>query len=235
MTEGSLIVGQGITLGKGALTVGDGATLTGMSSILRSTSKNRGFTNSSITINGALRVGSDGNSSAGYWYFGTKPLTFGSTGKLYVGVQKCSTSATVPGSTHIWGDEASGSVTFQDGATVSIYLDATYDPTSSIGTDEAKADSFMVFNFAKATVGDVKFELPELPEHYYWDTTNFKKGYLYIRYTTSTGIRASFADTDRKNIYDLKGRLVRRMSTTTDIKGLPSGIYIRGGKTFVIR
>ena len=93
----------------------------------------------------------------------------------------------------------------------------------------------MVFNFAKATVGDVKFELPELPEHYYWDTTNFKKGYLYIRYTTSTGIRTSFADTDRKNIYDLKGRLVRRMSTTTDIKGLPSGIYIRGGKTFVIR
>lgn len=235
VTEGSLIVGQGITLGKGALTVGDGATLTGMSSILRSTSKNRGFTNSSITINGALRVGSDGNSSAGYWYFGTKPLTFGSTGKLYVGVQKCSTSATAPGCTHIWGDETSGSVTFQDGATVSVYLDSTYDPTTNIGTDEAKADSFMVFNFAKATVGNVKFELPELPEHYYWDTTNFKKGYLYIRYTTSTGIRTSFADTDKKNIYDLRGRIVRRMSTATDVDGLPTGIYIRGGKTFVVR
>ena len=234
VTEGSLIVGQGITLGKGALTVADGATFMGMSSILRATSKNHPFTNSSITINGALRVGSDGNSSAGYWYFGTKPLTFGSTGKLYVGVQKCATSTTAPGCTHIWGDETNGSVTFKDGATISVYLDSSYNPATSIGTDEAKADSFMVFNFAKATVGDVKFELPELPEHYYWDTSNFKKGYLYIRYTASTGIRTSFADTD-KNIYDLRGRLVRRMSTATDVEGLPTGIYIRGGKTFVVR
>ena len=235
VSEGSLIIGQGNTLGKGALTVADGATLMGMSSILRSTSKSHPFTNSSVTINGALRVGSDGNSSAGYWYFGAKPLTFGATGKLYVGVQKCATSATVPGCTHIWGDETNGSITFQDGATVSVYLDSSYDPTSSIGTDEAKADSFYVFNFPKATIGNIKFELPELPEHYYWDTTNFKKGYLYIHYTSSTGVRTSFADTDRKNVYDLKGRLIRRMSTASDMKGLPAGVYIRGGKTFVVK
>ena len=235
VSEGSLIIGQGNTLGKGALTVADGATLMGMSSILRSTSKSHPFTNSSVTINGALRVGSDGNSSAGYWYLGAKPLTFGATGKLYVGVQKCATSATVPGCTHIWGDETNGSITFQDGATVSVYLDSSYDPTSSIGTDEAKADSFYVFNFPKATIGNIKFELPELPEHYYWDTTNFKKGYLYIHYTASTGVRTSFADTDRKNVYDLKGRLIRRMSTASDMKGLPAGVYIRGGKTFVVK
>ena len=235
VTEGSLIIGQGKTLGKGALTVADGATLMGMSSILRSTSKSHPFTNSSVTINGALRVGSDGNSSAGYWYFGAKPLTFGATGKLYVGVQKCATSATAPGCTHIWGDETNGSITFQDGATVSVYLDSSYDPISSIGTDEAKADSFYVFNFPKSTIGNVKFELPELPEHYYWDTTNFKKGYLYIRCTASTGIRTPFADTDRKNLYDLKGRLIRRMSTASDMKGLPAGVYIRGGKTFVVK
>jgi len=235
VTEGSLIIGQGNTLGKGALTVADGATLMGMSSILRSTSKSHPFTNSSVTIHGALRVGSDGNSSAGYWYLGAKPITFGATGKLYVGVQKCATSATVPGCTHVWGDETNGSITFQDGATVCIYLDSSYDPTSSIGTDEAKADSFYVFNFPKSTIGNVKFELPELPEHYYWDTTNFKKGCLYIRYTASTGIRTSFADADRKNVYDLKGRLIRRMSTASDMKGLPAGVYIRGGKTFVVR
>ena len=232
---GKLNLGQGCTLGTGALTVADGAALMGMSSILRSTSKSHPFTNSSVTINGALAVGADGQSSAGYWYFGTRPLTFGTTGKLYVGVLKCATSTTAPGCTHIWGDETSGSVTFKDGATVSVYLDSTYDPAMNIGTDEAKADSFMVFNFAKATVGDVKFELPELPDHYYWDTTNFKNGYLYIRYTASTGIRTPFADNDRQNIYDLKGRLVRRMSSAADIKGLPSGIYIRGGRAFVVR
>ena len=235
VNSGSLCVGQGKTLGKGALVVADGATLMGMSSLLRATSKNHSFTNSSVTINGALRVGADGSSSSGYWYLGTKPLSFGTTGKLYVGVQKCATSTTVPGCTHIWGDETSGSITFRDGATVSVYLDSAYDPAMSIGTDEAKADSFMVFNFAKATVGDVKFELPELPDHYYWDTTNFKNGYLYIRYTASTGIRTPFADDDRQNIYDLKGRLVRRMSSAADVKELPAGIYIRGGRAFVVR
>ena len=240
VSEGSLIIGQGNTLGKGALTVADGATLMGMSSILRSTSKSHPFTNSSVTINGALRVGSDGNSSAGYWYLGAKPLTFGATGKLYVGVQKCATSATVPGCTHIWGDETNGSITFQDGATVSVYLDSSYDPTSNIGTDEAKADSFYVFNFPKSTIGNVKFELPELPEHYYWDTTNFKKGYLYIRYTSATGIGINTIANSQESkansqVYDLKGRLIRRMSTASDMKGLPAGVYIRGGKTFVVR
>ena len=232
---GCLSLGQSKTLGTGALTIADGATLKSLSSTIRTTSKSHGFTNSSVTINGSLRFGSTGTSTSGYLYFGAKPLTIGSTGKLYVGVQKCATSATAPGCTHIWGDETSGSVTFKDGSTVSVYLDSAYDPAMSIGTDETKADSFMVFNFAKATVGDVKFELPELSDHYYWDTTNFKKGYLHIRYTASTGIRTPFADNDRKNIYDLKGRLVRRMSTATDVKGLPAGIYIRGGRAFIVR
>jgi len=188
ISEGSMILNQGVTLGKGALTVAEGATLMGMSSLLRATSKGHPFTNSSITIHGALRVGSDGKSSAGYWYFGAKPLVFGATAKLYVGVQKCATSAAAPGCTHIWGDASAGSVTFQDGATVCVYLDSTYDPTASIAADEAKADSFMVFNFPKAVVGDVNYELPELPEHYYWDTSKFNAGYLYVRYTSSTGI-----------------------------------------------
>ena len=235
VNEGTLSLGQGMTLGSGTLTVADGATLQGMSSLLRSLSKSHPFTNSSVTVNGALRVGSDGQSSAGFWYLGTKPLTIGATGKLFVGVDRCATSAAVPGCTHVWGDDANSSITFKDGATVSVYLNSTYDPTVSIGADEAKADSFCVFNFARATVGDVKFELPELPEHYYWDTTFFTSGYLFIRYTPATGIRGTFAEADPKNVYDLKGRLVRRMSTASDTEGLPAGIYVRGGRKFVIK
>ena len=238
VNSGSLCIGQGKTLGKGALVVADGATLMGMSSILRATSKSHGFTNSSVTINGALRVGADGSSSAGYWYLDTKPLTIGATGKLYVGINKCSTSATVPGCTHVWGDETSGSITFRDGATVCAYLDSTYDPSTSIGTDEAKADSFFVFNFPKAVVGDVKFELPALPDHYYWDTTHFKTGYLFVRYTPTTGIdivQRSLFNVQGDAVYDLKGRLVRRVSSAADMKGLPAGVYIRGGKTIIVK
>ena len=231
---GCLSLGQNNTLGKGALTVTDGATLMGMSSIMRSNSKSHPFTNSSVTINGALRTGSDGNSSSGYWYFGSKPLTFGATGKLYVGVQKCAATAAAPGCTHLWGDETNGSITFKDGAIVSVYLDSTYDPTVSIGTDEAKADSFMVFNFPKATIGDVKFELPELPEHYYWDTTRFKDGYLHIRYTASTaimGIGASeIVDVE---VFASNGMVVANYKTPlAEVKAcfyrqsLPKGVYI---------
>ena len=236
VNEGIMCLAQGMTLGTGAFTVADGATLQGMSSLLRSVSKSHPFTNSSVTINGALRTGSDGQSSAGFWYLGTKPLTIGATGKLYVGVDRCATSATSPGCTHVWGDDTNSSITFKDGATVSVYLNSTYNPAVSIGTDEAKADSFYVFNFAKATVGDVQFELPELPEHYYWDTTLFKSGYLYIRYTPTTGIaqRSTF-NVQRDAVYDLNGRLVRRMSTASDTTGLPAGIYVRGGRKFVIK
>ena len=236
VNEGVLVAGQGKTLGTGALTIGANGTLQGLSSTIKVQSKNNPFTNSSVTVNGALRVGTAGTSTSGYWYLGTKPLTIGSTGTLYVGVAKTSTSANAPGCSHVWGDETSGSITFKDGATISVYLATSYDPASSIGTDEQKADSFFVFNFPKATVGEVNFDLPALPDHYYWDTTAFKSGYLYIRYTQeSTGITAVKAVADPKNVYDLSGRLVRRMASATDTQGLPAGIYIRGGKKIVIK
>jgi autotransporter-associated beta strand protein len=235
VSEGTLVVTTGKTLGTGALTVAEGATLMGLSSTIRASSKSHGVTNSSVTINGDLRTGTEGNSTTGYWYFDKHPLTIGATGRLFVGINKCSTSASVPGCSHLWSDDSNGSITFKDGATVCVYLASSYDPAASIGTDEAKADSFMVFNFAKATVGDVQFELPELPEGYYWDTTNFKNGYLYIRYMGSAAIQSPLADMDPKNVYDLNGRLVRRLSSVADMNRLPAGIYIRGGRKVVVR
>jgi len=235
VNAGTMILGQGKSLGTGALTVADGATLQGQSSTVRTQSKKSSFTNSSVTINGSLRVGSEGTSTSGYWYLGTKPLTIGATGKLYVGVAKCSTSPSVPGCSHVWSEESTGSITFKDGATVSVYLASSYDPATNIGADEAKADSFMVFNFAKATVGDVQFELPQLPEKYYWDTTQFHTGYLYIRYSNATGIGSTVMNRKESNndIYDLRGRKVR--SQSADINDLPAGIYIQGGKKVVVK
>ena len=241
ISEGSMILGQGKTLGKGALTVAEDATLAGMSSVIRSTSKSHPFTNSSVTINGALRSGADGKASAGYWYFGTKPLIFGATGKLYVGVSKCATSESAPGCTHLWGDASNGSITFKDGATVSVYLDSSYDPTMSIGADEAKADSFYVFNFPKTEIGDVHFELPQLPEHYYWDTASFKNGYLHVRYTSSSAIMGiASGETVHVDVFATNGAIMASyVSMFSEAKAafnrlsLPKGVYIlrfRSGK-----
>jgi hypothetical protein len=234
VTEGWLAVNQGKTLGTGALTVAAGGTLTGMSSTIRAASRNRGFTNSSVTIDGALRTGATGASTSGYWYFGTCPLTFGRTGKLYVGVSGCATSATAPGCTHIWGDETNGAVTFEDGATISVYLAPSYDPVASIGTDEAKADSFCVFSFAKARVGDVRFELPELPEHYYWETGRFKDGYLFIRYHVTVGLEDMAGDKMvNVDVFEMNGIAVASyvvpLSMVMDEfyrQPLPRGVYV---------
>ena len=215
VSEGILVLGQKASLGTGALTVADGATLQGLSSTIRKTSMNNPFTNSSITINGSLRVGTSGANTSGYWYFGTKPLVFGATGRLYVGIAKCSTSATSPGCTHIWGDETSGSVTFKDGATICAYLASTYDPTASIGTDEAKADSFYVFNFPKATVGDVQFELPALPAGYQWDVSQFRSGYLYVRYV---GVTADLNGDGIVNALDVQMVINASVAGSTEAK-----------------
>jgi hypothetical protein len=115
-----------------------------------------------------------------------------------------------------------------------VYFDSTYDPIASIGTDEAKADSFFVFNFPKATVGDVKFDLPALPEHYYWDTSKFGQGYLYIRYSTSVGIMGIAASEEvHVDVFASNGVVVASYTTTlAEAKtvfnrlSLPKDIYI---------
>jgi len=235
VSEGTLVLGQKASLGSGSLTVGHGATLMGLSSTIRSQSQRNPVTNSAVTIEGALRTGSEGTSTSGYWYFADKPLTFGPTSRLYVGVAKCATSPSSPGCSHIWGDQSKGSVTFRDGATVSVYLASSYDPATSIGTDEQKADSFMVFNFPQATVGQVEFELPALPDHYYWDTTGFQRGYLYVRYTPeSTGIGGiAAAEPVSVEVFSTRGVSVATFRATfSEVSAafrrtaLPGGVYI---------
>ena len=236
--NGGTLLASGKTLGTGALTIGQDGTLTGMSSLLRVTAKTRGLTNSSITVNGALRFGGDGKAITGFWYFGTHPVTFGATSKLYVGVSKAGASAANPGCTQLWGDDASGSITFHDGATVCVYLSDAYDPAATVGTDETKADVFYVFSFPNATVGNVTFELPQLPDHYYWDADSFKSGLLYVRYTTASGIHTLDADNgtlDDNAVYDVSGRLVKRIATTDDIEKLPAGVYIHNGRKVVVK
>lgn len=74
----------------------------------------------------------------------------------------------------------------------------------------------------------------DLPDRYTWDTSRISEGILVVT-GINTGIRTSLADPDSKNVYDLNGRLVRRQSTDTSTEGLPSGIYIRGGRKTIVK
>ena len=82
-----------------------------------------------------------------------------------------------------------------------------------------------------------KYELPELPDGLYWDISGLqeKTGVISITDNPAVGFKLPTADVDPYNVYDLHGRFVLRTTTPNSIEGLPSGIYIRAGKKFVVK
>ena len=75
----------------------------------------------------------------------------------------------------------------------------------------------------------------DLPAGYTWDTSRISEGVIVVTGTTGISQIENGKLTMENSVYDLNGRLVRRMSTASDIKGLPAGIYIRGGKKVVVK
>lgn len=232
VTEGELHFNAQKTLGTGALTVAAAATLSGVSATTATMAKRYPVTNSSVTVNGTLQCGSTAVSTSGYMCFGEQPLALTSTSTLVVGLNRCAT-ATSPGCTAVLGDGDASSITFADGATVRAFLGSTYDPTATV--TEEKADSFRVFyDFANVSVGAVQFDLPELPEHYYWDTTKFSEGYLFVRYTSQTGIRGIAATAHvTVEVVNVSGVTVSQYEATLSTArstfarlSLPQGIYV---------
>ena len=237
VTAGELHLDSKVTLGTGALTVANGALLSGYSGTLATASaiknlKTTPMTNSSITVNGSLYCYTSNAAAPGVaiWSFGDKPLTIGSTGTLIVGVNKCATAAN-PGCGTLMGDASDKSkLTINDGATIKVVLN--YTPTF---TDEAKADSFRIFfDFKNVTVGNVNYDLPDLPANYYWDTEKVKDGYLFVRYSETTGVAGiqstEFVTVDVVNEAGVK--VSQLHCTLAEVKqnfakmSLPRGVYV---------
>jgi autotransporter-associated beta strand protein len=190
ISAGELHCNGGVTLGTGSLTVAEGAVLSGFSATTPTNAKKKTMTNSSYTINGTLWPMNTASSVKGaYWSFGGKTIDFTSTGILKVGLASCA-GATTANNTCVYGDGASTTVNFAEGATVEAYI-TTYSPNF---TSEEVADSFKVlFNVPNINVaGKIKYILPTLPRHYYWknrwDNTLFAKtGCLYVGYIELIG------------------------------------------------
>ena len=191
ITEGELRFAQGITLGTGALTVAEGAVLSGSLSNTKTAAKKKPITNSSLTVAGTLWPSYIENSVANsYFTIGTKPTTFQSTGVLKVGLKSCSGSSSVS-NTCLLGDGTSSTVTFADGATIEAYIGDDFKLST---TTEEKTDSFKVLLDIPNIVvnGKLNYVLPALPAHYYWknlydDTLFAKTGCLYVGYLALPG------------------------------------------------
>jgi len=67
-----------------------------------------------------------------------------------------------------------------------------------------------------------------------WDNSRISEGLLFVK-SIATDIKSQFADVKSQigNIYDLRGRLVRKSATSTE--GLKPGIYVIEGRKFVVK
>lgn len=169
--KGELLVKSGALLGTGALTVAQGATLSGVSK------NGTPMTNSSVTINGTLHPGASATAITGNFNFNGKNVTFGAASTLLVGLRKSAT-ATQVNNTHITNI---GTLKLTAGATIAAYMSEAN--MAALTTDAAVADSFYVWTDAKTVniTGDLQFDLPELPVYNYWDTSRINEGILYVR------------------------------------------------------
>lgn len=190
ISEGTLRFKAKATLGTGALTVAEGTILAGLSNTAQGTSKNSPITNSSINIKGTLWPSANESSvSSSYLCIGDKTVDFSSTGRLKVGLKKCSTGSVVY-NTCLIGDGSKATINFADGVTIEAYA-PDYTPTF---VNEEVTDSFKVFvDIPNVNVaGKLNYELPALPVHYYWknrwdNTLLAKTGCLYVGYIELIG------------------------------------------------
>ncbi len=96
-------------------------------------------------------------------------------------------------------------------------------------------DEFTLWEVSGTFSGTPTFDLPELPAGMEWDTSRLTEATGILSIKQATGIHNITADSDPLNVYNLSGRLVKRLATASDIYSLPAGIYIQGGKKIVIK
>ena len=204
--EGELCVSTLSCLGSGKLTVNDGATLSG------SNSSAKPLKNSSVTINGTLRPGTTATAATGKLYFSNKNVTIGSAGRIIIRATANNSSTSL---------EDVGTLTVSG----TICIEPTEDNTLQVG------DEIRLWPATVKLTGEPKFDMQG---NVTWDTSRISEGVLVVK-AIGTGVNPAFADADARNVYDLRGRLLRRQATATSTEGLPAGIYIRGGKKVVIK
>jgi autotransporter-associated beta strand protein len=164
VTAGELAIKSGATLGTGALTVAAGATLSGV------TKSKVPLTNSSFTINGTIRPGSNSLATINGIDFDGKNVTFGAQSQLAFGLS--STSCTYL--TNI------GTLKISNGATIAVSMSDIN--MQSLSTDEGGTNEYTLWtNVNTSNIGELTFDLPELP-YSDWDTSKIKEGILIARF-----------------------------------------------------
>ncbi len=114
--------------------------------------------------------------------------------------------------------------------TIKLVLNSNYTPK--------EGDELTLWTVSGTFSGTPQFDLPNLPGGLAWDTSLLTDGTGVLSIIAATGIRTANAERGTLNdnaIYDVNGRLRKRLMTEKNIDNLPAGIYIRGGKKIIIK
>ena len=208
ISEGELAINSSGKLGTGKLIVAENAMFSGTNS------SQKPLTNASIEVNGTLRPGIYEGAFTGTIYFDNKDITFNESA-TYVTCAYRSATTTSNGCATIEGIR---NLTMN--GTIRVLLSRTN--TLAVG------DSIRIWK-ATTLKGTPKVSMEE---GITWDTSRLSEGLLIVS-GISSGINELHSTMNPNDIYDLRGRLIRKDATSTD--GLPSGIYVRGGKKIVVK
>jgi hypothetical protein len=210
INEGELAVYSSGSLGTGRLTVGANGTLSG------SNTTSNALKNSTIVVNGTVHPGSTKIATTGTIYFGNNPVTFNAGSQLNVGARACATS-TNSGCTTLEGIS-----TLTMNGKIYVYLSSSHSLVAG--------DSIRLW---KATTMSGTPIVESEDESIAWDDSRISEGLLIVK-SIATGLNYTTRPAMKKNdIFDLRGRLVRK--NATDTNGLPTGIYIQNGKKVIVR
>ena len=209
--EGELCLSTSGKLGTGKLTIAQGATFSGANS----TSKQ--LENASVEVNGTLRPGSYNGAFSGTLFFGGKNVTLNQSAVYIVGTNKCATAS------------ANGCTALQNIGTLTINGTIRIEPVSS--NTLAVGDSIRLWSNVTKFVGTPTIEGTNGIE---WDASRISEGLLFVK-SIATGIKPQIADTKTQigNIFDLRGRLIRKSATS--LEGLRPGVYVVEGRKFIVK
>ena len=208
ISEGELVVSSSTVLGIGSLTVNEGAILSGTNI------SSKPLNNSYVTVNGTLRPGLIETAKTGTINFNNKNVTIGENGTLLINATQ---NATLSNN----GCTAIASI---NRLTINGTISIKVHPENTL----KNGDMIRIFS-ANEFAGTPKMKYSEEIE---WDSSRLNEGILIVKAIALGVNQIEAKESAEDNIYDINGRLVRRSAHSFD--GLPAGIYIKGGKKFVI-
>lgn len=211
VSEGELAVNNSGKLGTGKLTVAKDATFSGVNT------SSKPLENSSIEINGTLRPGSYNGAFTGTLYFGGKNVTLSQTGTYLISAYKVATSS------------SNGCANISNIGTLTINGTIRIVPTSN--NTLAVGDSIRLWSNVTNFVGSPIIENTNGIE---WDDSRISEGLLFVKaIATSITPQTSDLNSQTGDIYDLRGRMVRKSATS--LEGLKPGVYVVEGRKFIVK